>query len=666
MRHARSALYLFQFSFRYGDEIYLPYSAGILWAYAQTFPEIAQRFDNKQFVFVREQPDAIVARLEEPAVAAFSTYVWNWEMSVAVARRIRQRYPDCLIVFGGPQVPDPDRLGNLFETHPFIDVAVHGEGEHTFAEILKQHASTQDYLGIQGLTYRGTTTAPRPRTRDLSALPSPYLTGVFDRLFDLPFKYQAVWETNRGCPYACTFCDWGSLTAQKLYTFPEERLHREIEYFGEKRISHVYMADANFGILARDADLARRVAETKKRTGFPSKLRVNYAKSNPERVHEIARILNERQLDKGITLSVQSMDDRTLRIIKRKNLEYETLSSFIKQYQREGISTYTEVILGLPGETYATFKAGIETLLDASAHDSIWIYRCTVLPNAPMNDAAHRAEHGIRTVRTPIFLNHTEPGSDPVQEYEHTVLETATLPREDYDRCLLLAWAVQTFHALNLTQIIALYARATQGLPATDFYEALLDFAAHHPETVVGRELAVVRDKVVSVFERGGSWDSVVPEFSNLTWAMEEAAYLRIMLERRRFYSELDLLLDDLERRGLCRIAPALRGDLLRYQEYIVVKHERDPSKTLTLSHSVHSFYRGILGGETLPMRRGRFRLHLLNPQRYDGDLGRYSTEVVFWGRRGGKTIYQDIREESLDLAPLSDDAVAAPPAYRS
>jgi radical SAM superfamily enzyme YgiQ (UPF0313 family) len=651
----RFHLYMFQFSFRYGDEIYLPYSAGILWAYASIFPEIAQNFENKGFVFVREQPDAIVARLDKPSVAAFSTYVWNWEMSVAVARELKRRYPKCLTVFGGPQVPDADdRLGDFFVQHPYIDIAVHGEGEITFAELLKQYASSRDYLSVAGLSYRGVTTPPRQRTRDLDAFPSPYLTGVFESLFELPFRYQTVWETNRGCPYGCTFCDWGSLTAQKLSKFVEERLYREIDYFGSKKISHVYMADANFGILPRDVEIASYFATTKARTGgFPSKLRVNYAKSNPERVHSIAKILNAEQLDKGITLSVQSMNEDTLRIIKRKNLHYDTLSSFIKQYQREGINTYTEVIVGLPGETYQTFKDGIETLLEASAHDSLWIYRCTMLPNAPMNDAPYRAEHQIRTVRTPIFLNHTEPGSDPIQEYEDTVVETATLSREEYERCLLLAWAVQTFHALGLTQVIAIYARIYQKLPITDFYEALLAFGNQHRSTVIGGELDRARQKIVDVFDHGESWDDVVPEFSNLTWAMEEASYLRISSQLARFYRELELFLDYLEHTGALCIDAELQSDLRRYQEYIIVRPDGDGETSLTLNHSLYSFHHGVLTGESSPLRRGRFRLEIVGPRRFAGDAGRFATEIVFWGRRGGKTIYQKIIEEPLDPKPF-------------
>jgi radical SAM superfamily enzyme YgiQ (UPF0313 family) len=443
-------LYLFQFSHQFGDDIYLPYSVGMLWAYARQFPEIAEGYRLGGFVFVREDPDTIAARVDAPAVAAFSTYVWNWEMSLRVARALKRRHPDCLIVFGGPQVPDPDRADGFFSRFPFIDVAVHGEGEVTFTELLAAHARGDDLVAVPGLSCRSGTAPARGRTTDLDAFPSPYLTGVFEPLFALPFSYHAVWETNRGCPYRCAFCDWGSLTNQKLYTFRDDRLSAEIEYFAARKIGYVYMADANFGILPRDLDIARRLANTKARTGLPHKLRVNYAKNSPDRVHEIARTLNAVQLDKGITLSVQSMDAHTLQTITRTNLKYESLSRFIRQYQREGIDTITEVILGLPGETLRSFRDGIDELLEASAHDTLWIYRCTVLPNAQMNDPPYRARHGIVTKRTPVFLNHTVPGSDPVQEYEDIVTETATLSREDYKRCLILSWAVQTFHALNI------------------------------------------------------------------------------------------------------------------------------------------------------------------------------------------------------------------------
>jgi radical SAM superfamily enzyme YgiQ (UPF0313 family) len=642
-------LYLFQFSDLYGDEIYLPYSVGMIWSYARTLPEVANAYSDPGFVFRREEPSTIVSQLDNPGVAAFSTYVWNWEMSVAVARLIKERFPDCLIVFGGPQVPNADRLGSIFETYPFIDVLTHGEGEITFAEILKEHACGGNLKEIKGITYDGVSTESRPRTPDLSFFPSPYLTGVFDELFELPYKFHTVWESNRGCPYGCSFCDWGSSTMQKLHKFVEERLFKEIDYFGEKKISHVYMADANFGIIPRDVDVANYLADTKRKTGgFPAKLRVNYAKNNPDRVHQIAKILNAEQLDKGITLSVQTMNEDTLKINKRKNLKYDTLSSFIKEYQREGINTYTEIIMGLPGETYETFREGIDQLLGASAHNSLYMYRCSVLPNAPMNDVDFREEHGIRTARSPISLFHTRPGSDPVTEYEEMIVETAALSKEEYRRTLTLAWAVQTFHALNLTQIFAIYANSVDGLRFTDFYQHLLQFAARRPDSILGQEFLITGEKFDEVLLHNGHWDSTVPEFSDLTWPLEEASYLRLMLRHEQFYEEFKQFLDELQEEGLLTMAPELRRDLLTYQKAVVVKWDEDGSTTLDLDHSVHSFHRGILTGEPKPLRKGRFRLHIRDPYGFSGDKKRYSTEIVFWGRRRGATIYHTVEEEDL------------------
>ena len=470
---AKKNLYMCQFSHLYGDNIYLPYSAGCVWAYARTIPEIAEQYDMKRWIFVRDEPDEIVESLEDPAVITFSTYVWNWEMSAVVAKKVKEKLADCLTVFGGPQVPGPDRFQfyDFPDAFPYIDIAVHGEGEITFADVLKENLNGQDFKSVPGITVHGHTTEKRERTKDLGIFPSPYLEGLFEDLFDLPYTYHTIFETNRGCPYGCTFCDWGSLTAQKMFNFDLERVFAEIDYFAEKKISHVFSGDANFGILERDIEIAKYLAETKRQSGgYPEKLRVNYAKNSTQRVFDLAKILNDEGLDKGITLSVQSMDKETLKTIKRRNLKFDTYKGFMKMYEQAGIDGYTEVIIGLPGETYESFLAGVDELLDAATHDSLWIYRCTVLPNAPMNEPNYRKLHKIETVRTPIYLNHTTPGSDPVQEYEDAISSTETLPREHLVKCNTMAWAIQAFHGLNLTQVLACYARNAAGLQPPDVY----------------------------------------------------------------------------------------------------------------------------------------------------------------------------------------------------
>jgi putative methyltransferase len=644
-------LYFFQFGSLYDGEAYLPYSTGLLWAYAKTDPIIANRYQNRGFRFVRTNPDEIVAGLDAPAVAAFSTYVWNWEMSREVARRIRARYPGCLIVFGGPQVPN-DMTG-FFHAHPFIDVAVHGEGEVTFAELLREHAGGQKYARIPGLTYndgRGGVAAPEKRERvaDLAVLPSPYLTGVFDELFaTLPYRWQAVWETNRGCPYQCTFCDWGSAIATRLRSFPLDRLAAEIEFFGQRAITFIFGADANFGILERDLDLARLLADTKARLGYPGKFRGNYAKNSTDRVTQIAKLLNREGLDKGITLSVQSMDEVTLRNIKRKNMKVTSLSRFLREYRQSNITAYSEVLIGLPGETYDSFKQGIDILLDNGVHHSIYLYRTILLPNCELNDPAYKALHEIRSIRSPTALEHCRPSGETVQEYEETIIGTKTMPTEDWVRSLLFSWAVQAFHALNLTQVVAIALRALQGTAYSELYERLIQFGEENPKTLVGAELQATRNKLQEVLG-GGNWDIFVPEFSDLMWPSEEASYLRISAELPRFYEELGEFLEgDLE--------PELLQSLLAFQQAMVVKWAGDGSGAWISPYGWLTFYRSHLEGDPQPLRKGRFEVVIRDALRFDGDRRRYSNEIVFWGRRLGKTTYQDVTEAELSFDETID-----------
>ncbi len=360
--------------------------------------------------------------------------------------------------------------------------------------------------------------------------------------------------------------------------------------------------------------------------------------------------MNKQNLDKGITLSVQSMDPETLLTIKRSNLKYETLSAFIKRYQKEGIDTYTEVILGLPGETYKSFRDGIEALLEASAHDSLWIYRCSVLPNAPMNDLDYKTKHKIKTVKSPADLHHIEPGKDPIQEYDEMVVETATMQTKDYVKSQLLAWATQTFHALGLLRVLAIFTNQLNGIQYTTFYERLLEYAEQNPNTVLGKEYLKTKEKINQAITKGKSWVNIVPEFNNQTWSLEEASYLRIMLQLQAFFAEQDGFFNYLSKTEGFVLEPKMLTDLLKYQKAIIVKYENTKTEEFETGCAINSFHRNIIVGKKEKLQYGNYRVTIADPYNFNGDKKRYSTEILFWGRRGGKTFYQTCKETPIDV----------------
>ena len=191
---------------------YLPCSVGLLQAYVEKHLPCKERFKFLRPVFKRTSVEDIVNQLLSAEVVGFSLYVWNEQISLEIIRQLKKQNPKVYIICGGPQVPD--QAEPFLRKNPAIDIAVHGEGERTFFELLKIFPSRKinQIPGVSKITESGAfySNPNAARTKDLSIFPAPYLSGVFDNLISIPDEeWLVLWETNRGCPFQCTFCDWG-------------------------------------------------------------------------------------------------------------------------------------------------------------------------------------------------------------------------------------------------------------------------------------------------------------------------------------------------------------------------------------------------------------------------------------------------------------------------
>ncbi|MBQ7961060.1 MAG: radical SAM protein, partial [Clostridia bacterium] len=300
---------------------YLPYTAGILAASAWTSPVVRENCSFKEFIFLREEIDKVVERLDNPAFIGFSNYCWSTEYNKLLAAAVKEKYPDCVINFGGHNVPDDF---SFLEEYPYIDILSHGEGEETIKALLEALVLGTDLEKVNNISYRkpdGTFSRTATKLQDNLDYPSPYLEGWFDDIVEKhpEITFNTILETSRGCPNQCAYCDWGLLKA-KTRLFPIERIREEVRWMSDHKIAFVWGADANFGMFKRDIDIARELAEAKKKTGYPERMRMNYAKNNFENVFEIVKIFKECEFDRiGATLSFQSMSPVVLENIGRKN-----------------------------------------------------------------------------------------------------------------------------------------------------------------------------------------------------------------------------------------------------------------------------------------------------------------------------------------------------------
>jgi len=419
-------IYLNEFNIPMDNAVYLPLVSGILQAYAQTFPEIVEEYEFMPFNFKRDFPEKIAQICEEPFMVCFSVCIWNHQLSLEVARLVKDKYPECIVVFGGPQV-EPDNIPD------YVDHVIEHEGERKFVEL----------LGV---------TAP---DGEIDEYPSPYTLGLYDKILaDNPeYDFQAIVETNRGCPFSCSFCYWGQgFDENKIRFHSMDYIASEADWIGRNKIKYVFMADANFGMYKQDQLVALTYTRMHDIYGYPEKVRVCYGKNREDNVFETAKILSDAGLAKAITLAKQSNSEEVLSNINRSNIKSSVYSNLEKRYADAGMTTYSELILGLPGETMASFKAGVD---EAVKHcNKLFVYHCTILPNTEMADPAYIKKHGIKTVRVPLAEIHCkirEPGM--VTEYEDIVIETNSMTVEDWIICAVYAWGMQLRHTFNIKEM---------------------------------------------------------------------------------------------------------------------------------------------------------------------------------------------------------------------
>jgi putative methyltransferase len=479
---------LVQVNFQVGpvelNSFHLPYTVGCVWAYAQAQPDIDSCYELNQLIWRRDPLEQVVDQLKNDAVVGFSTYVWNLQYNLHLAQALKAANPNCLIIFGGPEpaVSDPE----IFRKYPWIDVIIKNEGEITFAEILRNRDCFAAVPGILiNRDLQALDTGQAQRVDDLSILPSPYLSGLFDSLVanNADVKWSATLETNRGCPYQCTFCDWGSLTLSKIKKFTIERVYGELEWMSRNQIDFVTIADANFGIFPdRDRKIAEKFIEFQHQYGAPSGVATSFAKNQNKEVIDIVELLTKKTLNPttGLKISLQSLTDDTLDAIKRKNLKINNISEILKIGREKDVPIGTELIMGLPRETLDTWVANIWQLLELGMHDDIDIYYCQVLENAELNQV-QRDVYNIKTTKIYDYFSPTsEENVGCTAESIEVVTATESMSHADILQASAFNWEIFTWHVGGYSNLVSRFITRHCGISFKEFYKELFELAHQH------------------------------------------------------------------------------------------------------------------------------------------------------------------------------------------
>ena len=571
---------------------YFPYSVGVVWAYATTQPGILENYKLGGLYSVKEPIEQLVAKMVDPAVVGLSSYVWNVSYNQALAKAIKAQYPACKIIIGGAETPNKSE--NFFADKPYVDYLIHQEGEVSFTGLLQSFVGMKDDETVPGISINknGKTlmTGPSQRIMDLSEVPSPYIMGLFDHLPTMyPGKiWNAVLETNRGCPFMCTFCDWGGTTFSKVKKFGLERIEAELDWIGKNKLELITNTDANFGIFKdRDMEITEMLIRTKKKYGFPVLFDTNWSKNATVELVDMAVKLMEADMMRRFTMALQSTNPEVLKHIKRVNLKEEAMTKVAETAFKNNMSVNTELIIGLPGETWESWTSGLCDLL--SRDIIVEAYPVTILENSEMNHPEYKKKHGITQATLKSYF------SNVVDEYQETLTGTKDLPAEQMKKLWLWTWYTSMMDANGFTQIVTRYLNKRHGMPFEKFYEYMLDWGLKNEESVAHKWLkkwqAYGEKLEFNMFLAGLTY---APVIEDLGVTNRSQTFQDIMTVASHFAPDDPLLLD-----------------VMMIQERQQTIFEHDPVTELTLGANVFEY---ALGKEDLIIRPTDYKIHRAYP----------------------------------------------------
>ena len=637
---------LAQINNSFSGQNYLPLSVGMLQAYAQKHLKQPERYEFQLPIYRRVPVDQGVQHLQGVDIALFSTYVWNYRISLEIAKRLKLQSPDTVIAFGGPQVPD--RVEGFFQEYPFIDVACHGEGERTAVAIL-DNFDTRDWQDIPGVSFLkedGTLiqNPKAPRNRDLSLDPSPYLENTFAALMAAHPEEQwiALWETNRGCPFSCTFCDWGSAVQSKVLQFDLERLYREVDWLAEHKIEFVFCCDANFGILPRDLDIAKHVAAAKQAVGYPNALSVQNTKNATERAYQTQKILSDSGLNKGVAIALQSMDPNTLASIKRDNISLETYQELQRRFTREGVETYSDMIMGLPGETYESYANGVSTVIDNGQHNRIQMTNLVILPNAEMGDPEYQARYGMETVESKIINIHGSlfESADEISETQLLVVSTNSMPKDDWVKTRAFSWTAGLLHFDKVLQIPLIVLHQTCDISYRELFEAFSE--GSFEDYPVLREMQELFEDRAREIQQGGHEYVPSDQWLNIWWPADEYMLIKLCIEGKLqdFYREAEGVLERTLSQKYLSLPEGLLHEAILLNQNLIKLPFQDEDVILDINYNFWEFYQAVLVGQPIPIEQRHSTYHIDRTSNTWSSWHEWCREVIWYGNKKGAYLY--------------------------
>lgn len=356
--------------------------------------------------------DSVVQHIisNDPKVLCVSSYTWNHILISDICKEVKKLLPEIIIIRGGPQL----EKYLTFDWYDYVCDAT-GHGEEFVVQAFKQisefghitNNSDVPWLIAKDFwhnTNKGKFVYPLESVFEHNM---PYVLECISVAKLKKIKSGVQYETTRGCPYSCTYCEWGAGgTSAKLSEKPLDIILRDIEMLSMFGVRDFEFIDANFGILKRDVPIVNHIGEMKRKYGFPeSVMMYGLVKGKVEKKEQLLEAMFDNNLMSYYFMSIQSISATALNNVKRTDISVAENIKLAENFRAKyNIPVKVELILGLPGSTIDDFYAEMDLIQITEGWD--WPRApLAILPQTEVADKLYQALHKIKSVRVGISEN---------------------------------------------------------------------------------------------------------------------------------------------------------------------------------------------------------------------------------------------------------------------
>ena len=664
----------------FSGQNYLPLSLGFLVSYAEFHCKNYNDFEFLNPIYKRVPIKEVVEQYKDCDIVAFSVYVWNNNISMGIAKALKEVNPNILTLAGGCHIPErPEYIEKYMSDHSYLDIASIGEGERVFTDFLENYP-TRSWDKVESLIYREgdklITTPQAERIKDMNEIPSPFIEGYFDGLIkdNSDERWIGLWETNRGCPFLCTFCDWGVGFKNKVSKYSlEDRLFYEIDWFSKNKIEFVFTCDANFGIYKdRDYPIVQKFVRNKEKYGYPHALSVQNTKNSNIESYKIQKLLSDSGLSKGALIAFQSLDPVTLKAIKRSNIKLDVYFDLQAKFMKDGIKTFSDIILGLPEETYDSFTKGVSKLISLGQHNRIQFNNLSILPNTDMGDPEYLEKYEMKVVENDIINIHGALGEwlDDIYETQQMVVGTKSMPDEDWVKTRVFGYVVAFLHFNKLFQIPIILANSVYGIDYKELFTAFV--TEEKTKTGAFSDLISVFYKHTRGMQDGGPEFMSSKKWLNIWWPPDELAFIKAVTEDKLddFYVDAkEILYSVLDKHDIKNYDKVISDSILLNKSLIKLPNQTQDLQ-VKLNWNISDVYNQTLLGKPSVLRRGDFTYFIDRTSETWDSWEDWCEKVVWWSNKKGAYLYDSLVVENkrkkklkmshvmkIDSEPFGDDA---------